>query len=156
MRIDHSEHEVRSERVVLDTSVLYSALRSSVGASHHIVRNLDQPPVTVIISAPVLLEYESVLTRSESLDDFGLTRPEVLRFLGPVVRRMDPVHVYFRWRPNLIDEADNLFVECAVAGQCDYLVTLNTRHFTSGELGPFGFQVITPGDFLQHLRRKEG
>lgn len=42
--------------------------------------------------------------------------------------------IYFGWRPNLRDEADNHLVELAVAGGAGYIVTRNVRDLVSMEL----------------------
>jgi predicted nucleic acid-binding protein len=44
--------------------------------------------------------------------------------------------VYFGWRPNLPDEADNHLVELAVAGRASFVVTRNLRDLTRAELKP--------------------
>ena len=62
------------------------------------------------------------------------------------------VHVYFTWRPNLPDEADNHIVELAIAGGATMIVTNNVRHLNRGELRFPGLRVVTPRDFLEGLR----
>ena len=42
--------------------------------------------------------------------------------------------VYYAWRPNLPDEADNHLVELAVAGGADFIVTRNLREVARMEL----------------------
>ncbi|MGH1453414.1 MAG: PIN domain-containing protein [Paracoccaceae bacterium] len=44
------------------------------------------------------------------------------------------VEVYFAWRPNFPDEADNHMIELALAAQADVIVTRNLRHVSRGEL----------------------
>ena len=56
-----------------------------------------------------------------------------------------PVSVYYLWRPNLPDEADNHVVELAVAGDAEAIVTHNTRDFCRNELRFPGLTVVTPG-----------
>jgi len=55
--------------------------------------------------------------------------------------------LYFLLRPNLIDEKDNLFYECAFASNSEYLITSNIKHFKSTELKGFQFNIVTPGEF---------
>ena len=58
------------------------------------------------------------------------------------------VRVYFLWRPNLPDEADNHVVELAVAGGAEAIVTHNTRDFERTELHFQGLRVVTPGELI--------
>ena len=51
-------------RIVLDTNVLRAALWSSKGASFRLIRSLPIPNITVLLSVPLFLEYQEVLTRA--------------------------------------------------------------------------------------------
>jgi hypothetical protein len=42
--------------------------------------------------------------------------------------------VYYRWRPNLVDEADHHLLELAVASGAKAIVTKDVRHLSSSEL----------------------
>ena len=78
----------------------------------------------------------------------------VLRFVAFI---SSPSRVYYLWRPSLQDEADNMFVELAVASESSYLITQNTRDFVSGsELRHDSFRVVTPYQFLVEWRRSHG
>ena len=57
--------------------------------------------------------------------------------------------IYYAWRPNLRDEADNHVIELAVAGQAQFVVTRNTRDMGTGELPFPQFRVVTPGEILK-------
>ena len=61
------------------------------------------------------------------------------------------VDVYYLWRPNLPDEADNHLVELAVASGASHIVTNNTRDFARTEL-LFDFKVRPPAQFLKEIR----
>lgn len=54
------------------------------------------------------------------------------------------VHIYFGWRRNLRDEADNHIVELAVAGDAQAVVTNNVSDFRSAELNFPGILILTP------------
>ena len=78
---------------------------------------------------------------------------------GLAIRRIrsSPRRVYYLWRPNLQDEADNMFVELAVASESSHLITHNTRDFVSGsELKHDSFRVVTPYLFLVEWRKSHG
>ena len=52
--------------------------------------------------------------------------------------------VYYIWRPNLPDEADNHLVELAVAGRAEAIVTWNTQGFQQAELRFPGLRIVRP------------
>ena len=49
--------------------------------------------------------------------------------IGKIGDRPQLFSVYYRWRPNLRDEADNHLIELTVACGADYLVTRNIKDF---------------------------
>ena len=57
--------------------------------------------------------------------------------------------IYFLWRPNLGDEADNHLVELAVAGSAQAIVTRNRRDFRGAELKFENLAVLTPAECLR-------
>ena len=61
------------------------------------------------------------------------------------------MRIYFLWRPNLPDEADNHLVELAVAGGSDAIVTNHTRDVRRGELSFPHLQILTPAQFLKTI-----
>lgn len=76
----------------------------------------------------------------------GLARPGVLDGL---LKRCRWVEVFYAWRPNLPDEADNHPIELAVAAQADVIGTRKLRDLSRGELKFPGLQVLTPEQCLE-------
>ncbi len=60
--------------------------------------------------------------------------------------------IYFKWRPNLVDESDNHIVELAVAGGASLIITKNTKDFLNSELSFSGLEIITPEIFLKEVK----
>ena len=60
-------------------------------------------------------------------------------------------HVYFAWRPNLRDEANNHLVELAVAGMARFIVSRNLRDLSHAELKFPGLRCVEPTDFLKEI-----
>lgn len=50
-------------QIVLDTNVIYSALRSRRGASFRLLSLLDSARFEINLSVPLVIEYEDVLLR---------------------------------------------------------------------------------------------
>lgn len=135
-------------RIVLDTNVLYAGIRSAGGASREIIALVDEGVLTPVISASLVLEYESVLKREEFLQQTGLTLHEVDAIVNYIVSRSHLQQVNFRWRPCLPDANDDCILECAVNGTARVIWTFNKRHFPS-VWQQFGIAILTPGEFLQ-------
>lgn len=58
-----------------------------------------------------------------------LTRSEVQSFLDAVISLVEPVDIWFLWRPQLRDPGDELVLEAAANGRANAIVTFNQRHF---------------------------
>lgn len=113
-------------RVVIDTNHIISAILSARGASAKLLDWMTQEEdyFQLLLSKPIWDEYATV---AEWLIPPSKHR-EKERIL--LVLRTHSVWV----EPDLqlhvcTDPSDNRFLECAVAGYADYLVTKNIRHF---------------------------
>jgi putative PIN family toxin of toxin-antitoxin system len=134
-------------RVVLDTNVLVSALRSSLGASFRVLGLVGKGHFELALSVPLVLEYEDVLLRSAA--QLSVTASEinaVLNYLCSVAVRQE---VFFLWRPTLKDPADDMVLEVAVASSSTAIVTFNRGDFAGSE--KFGVSVWTPGELLRQI-----
>jgi predicted nucleic acid-binding protein len=134
----------------MDTCVLMSALRTPNGASNFLMRAALGGLVTPLVSVPLVLEYEAVLTRPESLSATGLSPDDAITIVKAFCGRGRGVHLTTRIRPQLTDPADEFVLETAVHGQADAIVTFNLKHFNPAA-GKFGIEVITPRAALERV-----
>lgn len=140
-------------RMVLDTDVMVAAIRSNAGASNRLVRSALERRCTPLVSVPLVIEYEAVMSRSEHLAASGLTATDVSALLDALVSIAKPVRLVFLWRPQLRDPSDDMVLETAVNGQARLLVTFNRRDF--GPFGSrFGLKVCTPAEALAAMERR--
>lgn len=135
--------------VTVDTNVIFSALHSNRGASHKIFRLIVEEKITAALSSQLYFEYYDVLTRQELLEKINLSHEDIESVLDLIALLAKKHSIYFLLRPNLVDEKDNMVVECAFASNSDYLITSNIKDFMQAELKGFKFKVITPGDFYK-------
>jgi putative PIN family toxin of toxin-antitoxin system len=136
--------------IVVDTNVFVSALRSEGGASREVLRRALHGIYQPLFSNALWLEYEDLLGRSIwSEVTTAEERREVLAALAGIGRW---VRIYYLWRPNLPDEADNHLIELAIAGGATAIITHNTRNLLHSQLFWKSLSILTPAQCLEALR----
>ena len=134
----------------MDTDTIVAAMRSPTGASAGLLRAARAGRCVLPATAPLCLEYEAVCSRAEHIAASGFTPADVTVFLDAVVDMIDPVTVWFLWRPQLRDPGDELVLEAAVNGRADAIVTFNRRHFRQAA-DHFGIDILLPRDAIRRL-----
>ena len=99
----------------------------------------------------LLTEYEDVLAREDLFAGCRLSSKESGELLDIFLASCEWTRVYYAWRPNLPDEADNHLVELAVAGGASHIVTRNLRDLTRGELNFPQLRTLSPENFLKEI-----
>jgi len=94
-------------------------------------------------------EYEDILDRQELFVRCPLSSYEREELFNALLTCCEWVTIYYRWCPNLRDEADNHLIELAVAGQANIIITRNIRDLTSGELVFDDVRIMRPEVFLE-------
>lgn len=120
-------------RIVMDTDVLVAGLRSRRGASRAWLGAIRHGEVELLLSVPLMLQYEAVLLRPENLAAMRLDGRAVGRILDLLCAVGYPVEVSFLWRPMLRDVDDEMVLEAAMNGRADILLTFNLRDFVGAE-----------------------
>jgi predicted nucleic acid-binding protein len=100
--------------IVRDMNVLVAALRSKRGASHQLLRSIDEGKCRLNVSAALALEYEDVLKRENVVP--GNSEAEITDFLDYLFRVYNLIPFVLRRRPILPDPDDVRILE--VPMQC--------------------------------------
>jgi len=103
-----------------------------------------------LVSVPLVLEYEAVLTRSEHFGAW-VNEQANIDIVKAFCRMGEPVHISYSLRPQLVDPDDEFVLETAYHGRADVIVTLNTRDFLIAARR-FGIAVRRPGEALERMR----
>jgi putative PIN family toxin of toxin-antitoxin system len=140
-------------RAVLDTDVLVAAVRSDRGASRVLLTAALEQRYLVLASVPLMLQYESVLTRPEHLEAARISAADVDVLLNAIALVVQPIRISFLWRPVLSDPGDDLVLETAVNGQAAAVVTFNRRHFAPAA-ARFGLEILAPADAVRRLENR--
>lgn len=139
------------ETVVVDTNVIVSALMKADSTPRRVLQACLQRRCRTLVGNALLAEYEDVLCRPALFKNCLLSEAERLNFLDDFLSVCEWVSVYYLWRPNLRDEADNHVLELAVAGGAQAIVTGNTADFEQTALKFPAIAVVTPRSFLNNL-----
>lgn len=129
MHYDIASNIIYAVRLVLDTSVIVAATRSDAGASRQLLIAALESRFELLLSVPLVLEYEAVLKRPEQIAVSRATVQDIDRLLDALIAVSMPVHRAFHWRPLLRDADDEMVLEAAMNGNADLLVTFNKRDF---------------------------
>jgi putative PIN family toxin of toxin-antitoxin system len=135
--------------IVLDTSVLVSALLGAGGASREVLRRTLTGRYQPLVGQALFAEYEAALSKQEIFKACLLSARERNDVLDALVSRCRWTRIYYGWRPNVPDETDNHVVELAVAGGAELIVTKNIRDFSGMELRFQGLRIATPADIVK-------
>ena len=144
--------EPSAPKVVLDTQAL---LRGAVAKTESLTARIYSAwragRFDLILSEPILAEIESVLQRPEVLEKFHLSVVEA-RALVALLRRHGRLAQPTRPIQRCRDPDDDKFLECAVAGAADYLVSSDADLLVLGEIE--GIPILDPPAFWQELAKR--
>ena len=131
-------------RVVCDTNVLVSAFLSPYGASARIVELFFEGKIGLCYDTRILAEYEEVLTRPK----FSIPKARI-RLVLDAVRLEGEMVSGSVTSVKLRDPDDQPFLNVAIAGRVECLVTGNVDDFQGHRPPPF---IYSPARLLDRYR----
>lgn len=132
-------------KTVIDTNVFIAGLINETGAPAKIINYWEERAFDLLISEMVLTEYKNLLLTFTKIPK--IKSKEILEIIEQLAIKIDVRENFSVCK----DISDNKFIDCAVNGKADYLVTKNLKHFPKDFRG---IQVIKVGDFLDVLEKQ--
>ncbi|MFT4249913.1 MAG: putative toxin-antitoxin system toxin component, PIN family [Candidatus Woesearchaeota archaeon] len=116
-------------RVVLDTNVLVSAAIYQ-GNEYEVLQLIQLARVQLLLSEEIIQEFTAVLKRPK----FGFSTTQVVDVIKQLRLICEVVHPKKRLEVIQEDLDDNKFLECALEGKADYILSgdkhlLKLKHF---------------------------
>ncbi len=129
-------------RIVIDTNIVISALKSSRGAANKLLSIIGDGKYISCISVPLVFEYEEVIRRCfpEMIEE------DVDGLLNYICQQSIQSPIYYLWKPILKEPKDDMVLEIAVAFSVDFIVTYNVKDFYPART--FGIEIASPKDIL--------
>lgn len=131
-------------KIVIDTNVIVSALKSRNGFSFKLLSIIDDKRLEVFISVPLVLEYEDAVKRRKT--NIKLSTTEINDVLDYICLIGTQREIYYLWRPYLKDSKDDMVLELAVESESDYIISFNKKDFDG--ISKFNIEVITPKELF--------
>lgn len=141
-------------RVVLDTNIFVGALIRGGGINRRILDMAFLGEIAPVMGDVLFFEYESLIHRDNIFEESLLNEKEREEFLEALCSVSQWVEIYYKYRPNLQDEADNHVVELALAGNAPHIISWNKKDFRGGDLDMPDVCVVTPLEFLEILKKR--
>lgn len=130
-------------RVVVDTNVLIAALLTPGRTPSRCLTRLCDSHAVVLVDPRLVTEYQSVVSRPKfsSLDPSRVNALYTALFSTAVSVTAEPYHGV------LIDDGDRPFIEVALSGRADVIITGNTKHFPQ----TLSVEIVSPAQMLLRL-----
>lgn len=134
-------------RVVLDTNILLVSIAKK-SRYRIIFDSLITKKFDLLISNEILSEYTEIITQKTNAI-IANNIAEMLLTLSNVQKQ----EIYYKWQLITADKDDNKFVDCAIAGNADYLVS-NDKHFNELKAVEFPKLIVLTIDNFMNLLLK--
>jgi len=130
-------------KIVMDTNVLSVAIARR-SQFYPIWLSLRNGEFALLVTTDILEEYEEIIG--------GDLSPELANFVLETLETLPNVHYiqkYYYWNLITADPDDDKFVDCAVAGSANFIVT-NDKHFKVLRTIPFPkVEILSAEEFLE-------
>lgn len=135
-------------RAVIDTNIFVSGIIKPSGLTGDVLRQLRDGNFTLFYAPALLDELVDVLNRPRIRDKYGITHEDIKTIVALVMLRGESV-TPDRTITVCRDPKDDMFLEIAVAGDADVIVSGDNDLLV---LNPFeNIPIISPRDFLDML-----
>ncbi|MCE5259595.1 MAG: putative toxin-antitoxin system toxin component, PIN family [Chloroflexi bacterium] len=141
-------------RAVLDANVLVSALLSPHGSPAGLLSRWEAGQFELLYSADTLQELQRVLHYSRLRARYPLPEEEVRRFLWLFPRFATQVTPKETITFIASDPDDNRYLECAIAGGAEVIVSGDKHLLTLGDFR--GIRILTSAEFTALLLLDSG
>jgi hypothetical protein len=137
------------KRVVIDANVIVSAILSPAGSPAKILKLLQDGKIQMLVSYPVLHEYITALMYPHLQKRHGLSQKQVSEKIFNLVKMGKLVNPKKRVEVITEDPADNKYLELAVEGEADCIVS-GDKHLK--ELRSYeGIRIFDPSTFSKMM-----
>ena len=136
-------------KLVLDTNIVVSGTFWK-GDSFRILDLVNQGQVNIIVTLPILEEYDEIIHSEEILEKTDIYQQARIKVLQDILSKATLVDPKEKIKVIKDDPDDDKFLEAAVEGKANYIISKDKKHLLV--LKKFrNIPIITPEEFLLKL-----
>jgi putative PIN family toxin of toxin-antitoxin system len=139
--------------VVFDTNVVISRYLSSKGPSAQVFDFWQKKIFDLLVSAPILEEYERALKCPHVRARHQMSDTEIAEIIEEIADLAKMVRPTKRLTVITADPDDDKFLECAVEGKATYIISGNKHLYDLKDYK--GVQIFTPAQFCMVLEQEK-
>lgn len=156
--MNEPENRWRVYRVTFDTNIFVRTVIRKDNLPNYLLSLWREQRFVLVLSQPIIDEIEKVLSRRALRLKYKYTLAEV-RDLINLLQQASIVEVNTSFELCHRDPTDNMFVDCAILGRVQFLVSADNDLIDNSELKQalfeFGVEIINPPNFLQKIQDPE-
>ena len=136
-------------KITADTNILISAT-FWYGASNEILNKVERKEIELILSLEIIEEFVRILNSDEIQQKIKNKNLEMNRTVEKIIKMSTIIEPKIKLNVVKDDPSDNKFLECAKAGNVNYLVSNDKKHLL--KLKEFeGIKIVSPEEFLDAI-----
>ena len=151
-----NEHENRWRvyRATFDTNIFVRSLIRKDNLANHLLSLWEAGRFVLVLSHAIIDEVQKVLSRSKMRRKYQYTLDQVTGLIDLLYQAsIVQVNTSFEL---CRDTTDNKFVDCAISGRVQFLVSYDNDLVDDSELKQnlfeFGVEIVEPPDFLDKIQ----
>ncbi len=132
-------------KITVDTNVLISATFWR-GDSNRIIEKVERKEIGLVLSKEIIEEFARVLNYQEIQEKIKNRHLEMMRTVEKIISLSTIVESVEKVNIVKEDAEDNKILECAKAGNVNYIVSNDHHLLNLKEFG--GIKIVSPAEFL--------
>ena len=155
--MNEPENRWRVYRATFDTNIFVRSVIGKENVANRLLSLWRERRFVLVLSQSIIDEVENVLSRRRLRLKYRYTLVEVTSLIN-LLQRASVVEVTSSFEL-CRDPRDDMFVDCAISGRVQFLVSYDNDLIDDTELKKalfeFGVEIVEPSNFLQRIRESE-
>ena len=155
--MNQPENRWRVYRATFDTNIFVRTVIRKNNLANHLLTLWQDRRFVLVLSQAIIDEVETVLSRRALRLKYRYTLTEVKDLIA-LLQQTSIIEVNTSFELCHRDPTDNIFVDCAILGRVQFLVSTDNDLIDDSELKQalfeFGIEVVDPPEFLKEIQKR--
>ena len=148
------ENRWRVYRATFDTNIFVRSVIGKENLANHLLSLWRDRGFVLVLSQPIIDEVQEVLSRRKLRLKYRYTLTEVTNLIS-LLKRASIIEIHSSFEV-CRDPKDDKFIDCAISGRVQFLVSYDNDLIDDAELEKtlfeFGIEITNPPNFLERIR----